>query len=125
MGRFVAYSRDSQHGLRLTSRELRRGRVVRDARVIDKRKHGSTGVIDLKLKRNGSLAWIVKRIAFDGPLNPYAMPDPGPEYQVRTSDRTGNALLDSGYDIAPDSLRLRRGTVSWKKGTSTHSATLD
>ncbi len=124
-GRFVAYSR-SQSGIRLAAKELRRGKVVRDTPATVATTPGLTAVTDLELKLNGSLAWIVKRTPLDAPLSPYAMPGTSqPQYEVRKSDRTGDAVLDSGPDIAPASLALRRGTASWMKGTSTFSATLD
>lgn len=125
-GRFVAYSRMGQRGIKLTVRELRKGRIVRDTPATVSERPGLTAVTDVELKRNGSLAWIVKRTPIDGPLSPYPLPaDSRSEYHVRKSDRTGHALLDSGHDIAPRSLVLRRATLYWMKSGNTRSATLD
>ena len=85
-----------------------------------------TFLTDLKLRRTGSLAWIVRRTPIDIPLAPYPRPADGrPDFQVRKADRRGEALLDAGYDIVPGSLRLSGATLSWLKGGTTHSAVID
>lgn len=74
-----------------------------------------SGVANLKLKANGSVAWIGKSV---GELY---------ELQVRKADRSGpNVLLDSGGEIDPDSLRLSRDakTIHWIKRRSPVSAPL-
>jgi hypothetical protein len=115
-----------QRGIKLTVRELRRGKIVRDTMAAVATTPGLTAITDLVLKRNGSLAWIVERTPVDGPLSPDPMPaESRPEYQVRKSDRMGNALLDSGHEIAPRSLVLRRASLDWIKGGTTFSAAFD
>jgi len=125
-GHFVAYVRRRPSGLRVTVRELRRGRFARDATAAVASRLGATRVTDLRLKRNGSVAWITQTIPYDVPLVPYRFPgDELPDYEVGKSDRAGQALLDKGHDITPSSLSVSGATVSWSKGGSTYSAHLD
>jgi len=123
-GRYVAYSKNGPGGITLVSRELRRGIVARDVPAAVATTPGLTAITDLSLRTNGSLAWIAKRTRIDGPLSPYAI-SVVPDYQVRKSDRSGEALLDAGSGVVPGSLSLLRGTVSWMKGDDTYSAALD
>ncbi len=124
-GRFVAYT-PSLNGVKLVVRELRQGRVVHNEPAANQTSPALTGLTDVKLKRTGSLAWIVELTPLDVPLRPYRMPgDALPDYQVFKADRAGRALLDSGLDIAAGSLRLSGATVSWTKGGSSRSAALD
>lgn len=124
-GRFVAYS-PSLNGVKLTVRNLRSGRVVHNEAAGDLKRPALGFLTDVKLKRTGSLAWIVRLTPIDGPLAPYpTLADRQPNYQVFKADRAGRALLDSGLDIAPGTLRLSGATVSWTKGGATRSAALN
>lgn len=125
-GRYVAYSRHESRGLRVTVRELRRGRAVRDAKaaVVSRRPFGF--LTDIKLRRNGSVAWIVTAQPLDGPLNPNPMPtDYLPDYEVGKAERGGQTLLDMGHYIAAGSLALRGTTISWTNGSRRRSASLN
>ena len=124
-GRFVAYSRVVDEGARVTVKELRRGRIVRNARPMTL-SPGFPVVTDLVLKRNGSLAWIAGSTPLDLPMAPPGTPvDRRPNFEVHKADTGGRAVLDQGRDIAPASLRLIRSTVSWTKGGLIRSAQLD
>ncbi len=124
-GRYVAYS-NSLNRVKLTVRELRKGRIIHDETAAQPTRPTLSFLTDVKLKRTGSLAWIVKLTPLDAPLNPYPTPaDTQPDYQVLKADRAGRALLDSGIDIEPGSLRLSGTTVSWTKAGSTRSAALN
>ena len=81
---------------------------------------------ELRLKSNGSVAWIVRAQPIDTPLNPNAMPaDSLPYNEVGRSDRRGRALLDRGHDIAAGSLVLRETTVFWLKAGRPRAAILN
>ncbi len=122
----MAYSLRRSAGRRVRVRELRRGRIVHDAKAAVASRIGFDAVTDLKLKRNGSVAWITKTNPYDVLLNPYAMPDDFlPDYEVGKSDRAGQALLDRGHDIVAGSLALRGRTLSWVRRGRVHSALLD
>ncbi|MDQ3870978.1 MAG: hypothetical protein M3301_05090 [Chloroflexota bacterium] len=124
-GRFVGYVRRRASGLRVTSRELRRGRIVRDARAAVASRVGFQAVTDLTLKPNGSVAWIVRTVPIDVPLNLYRFPgDTLPDYEVGKSDRAGPGLLDRGHDITAGSLTLTGSIASWTKAGSGYSAVL-
>lgn len=124
-GRFVAYT-PTLNGVKLTVRDLRSGRVVHNEAAEDLTSPALSFLTDVKLRRTGAIAWIVERTPIDVPLRPYRMPgDTLPDYQVLRADRAGRALLDSGRDIAPGSLRLSGATVSWTKGGATRSAPLN
>ncbi len=73
-------------------------------------------VTDLVLKPNGSVAWIVDRLAFMG--SPHTI-------DVVAVDSTGRRLLDSGLAVDPTSLTLTGSTLTWRKGGATKSATLN
>jgi len=123
-GRFVAYSR-TQIRLKLTVKDLRRGRTVHDEAAADLTRSAVSFITDVMLKRSGSLAWIVRRTPIDGPLVPYPTPaDTQPNYQVLKADRAGRSVLDSGLDIAPGSLTLSGATLSWMKAGSIRSIPL-
>jgi len=68
------------------------------------------------LKANGSVAWIVDRLAFMG------LPR---TIDVVAVDSTGRRLLDSEQDVEPTSLTLTGSTLSWRKGGATKSTTLN
>ena len=121
-GRYVGYSRavTGAAGRKITVRELRRGRVVHDARAAAL---PPSLITDLRLKRNGSVAWIAQITPLDAPLHPYGMGDPRPNYEVRKADRAGKALLDRGREVAPGSLRISRAAY-WVKAARVFSARL-
>lgn len=125
-GRFVAYSLRRSSGRRVRVKELRRGRTIHDAKVALVSRIGFTALTDLRLKRNGSVAWIVKTQPYDVALKLYPLPEEFlPDFEVGKSDRTGQALLDRGHYIAPGSLSVGGSTVSWIRGGRSHSAVLD
>ena len=124
-GRFVGYSRVVDEGARVTVKELRRGRIVHNARPLTL-SPGFPVVTDLVLKRNGSVAWIAGATPLDLPMAPPGTPvDRRPNFEVQKADRGGRALLDQGREIAPASLTLSRSTFSWTKGGRNYSAQLD
>ena len=123
-GRFVGYSRVVDTGPKVTVKELRRGRLVHNARPTSL-SPAPPVVTDLVLKRNGSVAWIAGSTPLDIPMAPPGTVVPRPTYQVQKADRDSSAVLDQGRDIAPGSLALRRSTVSWSKGGRTYSAQLN
>jgi hypothetical protein len=124
-GCFVAYSQ-TLDGVKLKVRDLRTGRVVHSQAAQDLTRPALSFLTDVKLKRTGAIAWIVRLTPIDGPLAPDPSPgDTQPNYQVFKADRAGRALLDSGPDIAPGSLRLRGASVSWTKGAATRSAPIN
>lgn len=122
-GRYVGYSRvTGAAGRKITVRELRRGRIVHDARAAAL---PPSLITDLRLKRNGSVAWIAQIMPLDLPLlPPHLRGDPRPTYEVRKADRAGKALLDRSRDIVPGSLRIRRTAAYWVKAGQVYSATL-
>jgi hypothetical protein len=73
----------------------------------------TTGVPDLALKANGSVAWIVA-----------VRQDSGTVYRVVRHDLNGRAVLDSGSDIDPSSLALSSSTLYWTRAGQPHSAEL-
>jgi hypothetical protein len=69
------------------------------------------GVGSLALQADGAIAWIGTNFLGFACISP-----PGPEIEVRRHDRRGLRILDSGTTIAPGSLRLLRGVLSWTHG---------
>ena len=123
-GRFVAYSLHKSSGRTVRVKELRRGRMIHDVDA------GSVGpfdfLTDIRLARNGSVAWIVTAQPIDVPMNPNATPiDYLPFYEVRKADRAGHTLLDGGRDVAPGSLRLRGTLVYWRRAGRIRTALLN
>jgi hypothetical protein len=124
-GRYVAYS-STLNAVKVTVRNLRSGRVVHNEAAAQLTRPALSSLTDVKLKRTGAIAWIVRLTPIDGPLAPDPSPaDSQPDYQVLKADRAGRALLDSGLDIAPGSLRLSGATVSWTKAGASRSAALN
>jgi hypothetical protein len=76
-------------------------------------------VNSLVLKGDGAVAWIATD--FPEQLCPHP---PATTLEVRSHDRHGLHVLDSGTGIAPTSLRLHRARLSWVDGGSTRTATL-
>jgi hypothetical protein len=126
-GRAVPYTREDPYGLRVIVRELRRGRRVCDTKLtLASRIAVSVALTDVKLKRNGSIAWIARSIPIDVPLNPYATAaDHLPDYEVRKCDRSADALLASGHYVVPGSLTLEGTSLSWTNANQTQSSTFD
>jgi len=80
----------------------------------------------LKLKPNGSVAWIGRQRGRYKPTNPFEDVF-YTHYEVRKAEGAGESvLLDSGPDIDPGSLRLQGGgsTIYWTKGGVESSAPL-
>ena len=73
----------------------------------------------LALRADGGIAWIGTNFLGFACISP-----PGPEIEVRRHDRRGLRLLDSATTIAPGSLRLRTGVLSWTHGGVRRTATL-
>jgi hypothetical protein len=69
------------------------------------------GVGSLALKADGAIAWIGTNFLGFACISP-----PGPEIEVRRHDRRGLSILDRGRRIAPTSLHLLRGVLSWTDG---------
>jgi hypothetical protein len=122
-GRFGAFSL-RRSGLRVRVVDLRRRRVVHDAK-------GFFGSIpfgfltDIKLTRGGAVGWVARADPIDVLLNPYAMPtDFLPSFEVGKADRDGPTLLDSGHFIVGGSLRLSGSTLSWVNGHIRHARAL-
>jgi hypothetical protein len=101
----------------ITVRDLRDGSVLRNAAVSPAPVPGQPAPAEsLVLKANGSVAWIVDRAAFMG--SPRSI-------DVVAEDTAGRRILDSGLDIDPQSLALTGSTLTWQKGGTTRSATLN
>lgn len=81
---------------------------------------GCYGVGSLALEADGAIAWIGTNFLGIACISP-----PGPEIEVRRHDRRGLRILDRGRGIAPGSLRLLRGVLSWVDGAVKREATLD
>lgn len=125
-GRFVAYSLHRSSGRRIRVKELRRGRTVHDALAGPLGTGPLTRLTDVELKRNGSVVWILRTDPIDVPLKLYPQPEDFlPFFQVAKSDRLGQALLDSGRDIAAGTLTVRGSVAYWVKGRRWRSAPLD
>ena len=87
---------------------------------------GFTTITDLRLRRNGSVAWIAMTPPLDVIMNPSATPqDFLPNFEVAKVERGGRTLLDNGKEIAPGSLRVRGRAVSWVRAGQPYSASLD
>ena len=128
-GRFVAYSLVISTRRSMRVRDLSSGRVVHAAQAMVAPTHLNV-ITALKLRRNGSIAWMVRSDPIDVPLKPYPMPsDYLPYYEVSRSDSTGWALLDSGRDIngsfGDRSLSLRGNLLQWLKAGRVRSAPLN
>ena len=125
-GRFVAYSLARSFGLRVRVRDLRRGRMLHDVAALTTPTRPFEYLTDLRLKRNGSVAWIVRADSIDAVMTPQAMPtDFLPYYEVARSDRGGRGLLDRGHDIAGGSLALRGSVIRWLKAGRPRAAILN
>jgi len=74
----------------------------------------------MALKADGAIAWIGTNFLGFACVSP-----PGPEIEVRRHDRRGLRILDSGVEIAPSSLRLHRGVLTWTDAGAAESSTLD
>jgi hypothetical protein len=93
---------------------LRTGRALVNELAADGDEGASiTGVPDLALKANGSVAWIVAVRQGSGTV-----------YRVMRHDVNGRAVLDSGADIDPSSLALSSSTLYWTRAGQPHSAEL-
>ena len=124
--RFVAYSLRRSSGRRIRVKELHRGRTIHDAKAALVSRIGFTALTDLRLTRNGSVAWIVRTQPYDVALKLYPLPEEFlPDFEVGKSDRTGQTLLDRGHDIAAGSLALRGTTLSWVRHGRRYSAVLN
>jgi hypothetical protein len=75
-------------------------------------------VRDLVVTRTGRVAWI----AAEG--TPYEAEGPWEVRRPRRKDSRNPVLLDRGTRVAPRSLRLRGGRVTWRHGSARRSATL-
>jgi hypothetical protein len=75
-------------------------------------------VVSLVLKSDGAVAWTARNF---GERCPHA---PAATVEVRVHDRHGLRVLESDAAIVPSSLHLSHSTLSWLKGTETHTATL-
>ena len=75
-------------------------------------------VIELKMKKNGSVAWLVDAY--------HAASEGGSSFEVHKRDTDGHDVLDRGGDIDLNYLiRLSRSNLSWKRGGEKRTATLD
>ena len=74
----------------------------------------------LALKADGAIAWIGTNFLGSACISP-----PGPEIEVRRHDRRGLKILDSSIKIAPSSLHLFKGVLTWTDGAVKRSATLE
>jgi hypothetical protein len=74
----------------------------------------------LALKADGAIAWIGTNF-----LDPACPSPPGPEIEVRSHDRRGLRVLDRGSGIAPGSLHLLKGVLSWTDAGVGRTSTLD
>ena len=69
---------------------------------------------DVEVTRGGAVAWIVAdRFSSGGAV------------EVHKADRGGPAVLDSGPDVAPESLALSGPTLYWTRGEAPRSAALE
>jgi hypothetical protein len=69
--------------------------------------------VDIVVKRNGSVAWIVETNAEEG------------EYQVHAVDSSGSRTLASSPEVDSTSLALAGSTLYWTQGGRPLSATLN
>jgi len=101
-------------------RDLRDGRLLRNhlepSFETQPERTPARNVTSLVLKANGSVAWIVDRLAFMG--LPHSI-------DVVAVDSTGRRVLDSGLDVDPTSLALTGSTLTWRKGGIVRSAMLN
>jgi hypothetical protein len=108
-GRYVAYRLmkcpDHEEGIcdvaEIRVADTRTGKVVRSREV------PSVSITDLEVRSNGAAAYIV------------VLPDQHQE--VRTVNKTGDALVDSGTAIADDSLASSGTTLYWLNAGVPHS----
>ena len=114
--RFVAYQTFSSSMTASRAVVWRLDLAARRPRVIwnGRRFALYSGVTDLELAANGSLAWIA---TFSGSNRP--------AYEVWKADRAGLRVLDGGREIAEDSLALSGRTLYWMNADVPRSATLD
>jgi hypothetical protein len=88
-----------------------------------------TRLTDLALKRSGSVAWTLERLALGPDGYPIGYQTPAPlvieTREVWAVDSHGQRLLDSGPDVVTNSLELNESTLTWTNGSNTRSATLD
>ena len=97
------------------TRDLRTGKLVHEEPATTAGLPGNTTrVPDLVLKSNGSIAWIVDIGS-----------SVGSDRQVVAVDSAGRRVLDTGGNIDPESLTISNATLSWTKGGTPHSATLN
>jgi hypothetical protein len=80
-----------------------------------RRPESFTAVSSLVVTARGSVAWIASRSGVGQPQT---------TYEVRRSDASGSALLDSGTSIASSSLRRAGAKITWIDGGRTRSAPL-
>jgi hypothetical protein len=77
---------------------------------------GIQSVGSIVLKTDGAVAWIGDARSLVSRL--------GAVVEVRRIDKRGAALLDSGTEVKPGSVRLRGSTLSWLHGGATRHASL-
>lgn len=120
-GRYVAFDtttyNKNEPAYELRVVDARTGRTKRDGPALysGDDPHDPTadrGVTDIELKPNGSVAWVVQ--------NPFVQP---PRWEVDTSDRVGDRILDTGADIGAGSLASSGSTLYWTNGGQARSAT--
>lgn len=113
---FVAYEEQACAGLgcgySVIVRDLRDGGKLREAPEPATDSFGK--VTDLELKDNGSVAWIANSPPFS----------PTPTRSVWASNSLGTRRLDTGPDIALESLALNGSALSWVNAGLISSATL-
>jgi hypothetical protein len=74
----------------------------------------------LALKADGAIAWIGTNFLGSACISP-----PGPEIEVRRHDRRGLRILDNAIKIAPGSLHLHKGVLTWTDAGVKQRSTLD
>ena len=100
-------------GYSVIVRDLRDGGKLREAP--EPATDGFGKVTDLELKDNGSVAWIANSPPFS----------PTPARSVWASDGLGTRRLDTGPDIALESLALNGSVLSWVNGGLSRSSVLE
>jgi hypothetical protein len=81
--------------------------------------YGPTGVTDVELKENASVAWIMFGTEYPAPENPT------PVTEVWALDSQGRRKLDAGFSIDRDSLTLSGSTITWIDGGNVETAELN
>lgn len=118
-------------------RDLRTGRVMRRTPAgssLPPAKVGTDPAAAIVVRSDGAVAWITQVIE-DVPLPETPCPGPNPcaalgliqavtHSTVHALDKSGNRLVASGTNIAPD-LTLRGSTLHWTQGGTPMSARLD